>query len=373
MRIDSSIIGMESERRYTSSSTRYARFQVTDYSGGSAHGTTGTFGDLLNTGANENLGTQEDDEKGSGEKMATKDDIIDLRERVESMRSGRLNLRSSSISSLNEFRQYTIRYIFNIMFGGSRWSNFWGDNFSQNLTGAAYQNNVDNLKRLGISANVLTVKSGYAYEESEATSFSTKGTVRTSDGREISFNLDVFMSRRFSEYFEEEMEVLQVNTCDPLVINFDGDIAELTDQKFFFDIDGDGIEDEISQLGSGSGYLALDKNGDGIINDGNELFGPGSGNGFGDLAAYDDDGNGWIDENDAIWSKLKIWCKNPDGTDSLYTLAEKGIGAICLQSVGTDFALNDAANNTNGYIRRTGIFLYENGNVGTVQHLDLAK
>ena len=131
--------------------------------------------------------------------------------------------------------------------------------------------------------------------------------------------------------------------------------------------------DGVSYLGSGSGYLALDKNGDGTINDGNELFGPQTGNGFNDLAKYDADGNGWIDENDPIWSQLKIWCKNEDGTETLYTLAEKGLGAICLQNVATDFALNNDKNQTNGYIRSTGIFLYENGNVGTVQHLDVAK
>lgn len=54
-------------------------------------------------------------------------------------------------------------------------------------------------------------------------------------------------------------------------------------------------------------------------------------------------------------------------------MAEKGLGAICLQNAATDFALNNAKNQTNGYIRSTGIFLYENGNVGTVQHLDVAK
>lgn len=373
MRIDSSIIGMESERRYTSSTTKGGRFQVRDYNGRPAHGTWGNFGDLLNPDMGKNPETQGEGVKGNGENIATKDNIIELRERVESMRGGRLNLRSSSISSMNEFREYTIRYIFDIMFSGSsRWRSIFGDG-SGGAAVTGYQSSLDNLKRLGINANVLTVKSGQIYEESETTSFSTKGMVRTSDGREINFNVDVLMSRQFSEYFEEEMEVLQVNTCDPLVINFDGDTAELSDQKFFFDIDGDGVDDKISGLGSGSGYLALDKNGDGVINNGKELFGPESGNGFGDLAAYDDDGNGWIDENDAVWSKLKIWCKNPDGTDSLYTLADKGVGAICLQSVGTDFALNDAANNTNGYIRRSGIFLYENGDVGTVQHLDLAK
>jgi len=136
--------------------------------------------------------------------------------------------------------------------------------------------------------------------------------------------------------------------------------------------DADGEKEEISKLESGSGYLSLDKNGDGIINDGSELFGPKSGNGFGDLAAYDEDANGWIDENDEIWSKLKIWCKDEKGNDKLYTLAESGVGAICLQNAETNFTQGNAEN-VKGYIRKTGIFLYENGNVGTLQHLDLAQ
>ena len=107
--------------------------------------------------------------------------------------------------------------------------------------------------------------------------------------------------------------------------------------------------------------------------DGRELFGPGSGNGFEELAAYDEDGNGWIDENDVIFNSLKIWCKDENGNDRLYSLAEKGVGAICLQNVSTDFSLKNAKNETNGIIRNTGIFLYENGAAGTIQHVDMAK
>ena len=216
--------------------------------------------------------------------------------------------------------------------------------------------------------------------EQEDTSFSTVGTVRTKDGREIRFNVNVNMSRRCEEYYREELNVAQFALCDPLVINLDTDATELSDQTFYFDLDADGKEEEISML-KGSGYLALDKNGDGIINDGSELFGTQNGDGFADLAQYDEDGNGWIDENDSIWSKLKIWCKDENGNDVLYKLSDKGVGAICLQNVSTDFTLQgnrnaqdgtEKENATNGVIRKTGIFLYENGNVGTVQHVDMA-
>ncbi len=119
--------------------------------------------------------------------------------------------------------------------------------------------------------------------------------------------------------------------------------------------------------------LALDKNGDGVINDGSELFGTKSGDGFRDLAAYDSDGNGWIDENDEIWEKLLIWTRDEDGKEICYKLSEKGVGAIYTGNVNTDFSLNGADNAANGRIRRTGLFLYENGMAGTVQHVDVAE
>ncbi len=209
--------------------------------------------------------------------------------------------------------------------------------------------------------------------EAESISFSTEGTVQTSDGRSIHFNVNVGMSREFQQYYEHNMTMGTFSMCDPLVINLDTDLAQLSDQNFFFDIDGDGEKDQISRLGPGSGYLALDKNGDGIINDGNELFGTSSGNGFADLAEYDGDGNGWIDENDEVWSRLKIWCQDENGKDVLYTLAEKGVGAICLKNVSTDFTMKSQEGRTKGAVRSSGIFLYENGSAGTIQHVDMAK
>lgn len=87
------------------------------------------------------------------------------------------------------------------------------------------------------------------------------------------------MSRSFQASYEAYSESTYV-LCDPLVFNFEGNTADITDQKFMFDLDCDGKEEEISSLGKGSGFLALDKNGDGIINDGTELFGTKSGDGL---------------------------------------------------------------------------------------------
>ncbi len=207
--------------------------------------------------------------------------------------------------------------------------------------------------------------------ESEYTSYSAVGTARIADGREINFNVEMAMSRAcISESSSFTMEEYLVT--DPLVINLNSNTASVTEQKFVFDLDADGVTEDISFTGDGSGFLALDKNGDGTINDGNELFGTKSGDGFKDLAAYDQDGNGWIDEADNVFSKLKIWTKDANGNDKLISLKEAGVGAMYLGNADTKFHLNSAeTNKTNGIIQKTGIFLKENGEVGTMQHVDL--
>ena len=215
----------------------------------------------------------------------------------------------------------------------------------------------------------------FSYEERECTSYSAAGTVKCADGREISFNVDLNMSRSFSLYYERAVRTnpISVPLFDPLVLNLDGPAADFGDQTILFDLDSDGSLDEISAPTDGSAFLALDKNEDGTINDGSEFFGTKSGDGFSDLARYDSDGNGWIDEADPIFEKLRIFVCDENGNQKLYSLKDKGLGAICLSSADTDFDLRSADNSLKGRIRKSGVFLYENGGVGTIQHVDLAK
>ena len=91
-----------------------------------------------------------------------------------------------------------------------------------------------------------------------------------------------------------------------------------------------------------------------------------------ELSVYDSDGNGWIDEADPIFDKLKIWSKDEAGNDVLVGLGVRGVGAIYLGSVPTGFAIKDNENVTQGIIRSTGVFLREDGSAGTVQQVDLA-
>ena len=217
----------------------------------------------------------------------------------------------------------------------------------------------------------VTATSGFV-SESESVAFASSGMVKTQDGRSIDFNIEVSMSRAFTSQINTLTTQNYIKT-DPLVINLDTDIGSVTDQKFLFDLDSDGDEEEISFAGKGSGFLALDRNGDGRIGDGSELFGTKSGDGFKDLAAFDEDGNGWIDENDSIYSKLKVWTKDEDGNDYLINLKDADVGAIYLDNADTQFSLKDGNNRLNGEIKKTGIYLHEStGAAGTLNHIDLA-
>ncbi len=209
--------------------------------------------------------------------------------------------------------------------------------------------------------------------ESEAVSYQAQGVVKTADGKSIDIQMQLNMSRSFYESTSASLGFGSPagRLCDPLVVNYGGTAASLTQRKFNFDLDADGKLDEISFAGPGSGFLALDKNGDGTINDGSELFGPQSGNGFADLRGYDSDGNGWIDEADEVFSQLRIWSRDENGNDQLFTLKELGLGAIYLGETETQFQMKDAAGQMQGQMRSTSFFLRENGSAGYLHHIDL--
>ncbi|WP_050008132.1 hypothetical protein [Butyrivibrio sp. WCE2006] len=207
--------------------------------------------------------------------------------------------------------------------------------------------------------------------EQETTTYEAKGSVTTKDGRRIDVNVSTSMERcKVSEVFVPMASPMDV-LFDPLIINTGAKTTGLNDAKFKFDLDSDGKEDEISTLSKGSGFLALDKNDDGKINDGNELFGVKSGDGFKDLTEYDTDGNGWIDENDEVFDKLKVWYKTED-SDELKNLKDAGVGAIFLGAEETEFRLDGGDQVLDGKVRKTGMFLKENGEAGTIQHVDMA-
>ncbi|MDK2867001.1 MAG: hypothetical protein PWP51_1111 [Clostridiales bacterium] len=208
-----------------------------------------------------------------------------------------------------------------------------------------------------------------SYAEEETFQYRSNGIVRTEDGKEISFDYQLNMSRAFYESNSARLDFTQ-EVKDPLVINFDGKGIAFNHFDVEMDIDLDGQKDTIKGLASGSGFLALDKNANGRIDDGSELFGPKSGSGFSELSAYDMDHNGWIDEGDYIYKNLKVLQYNEDGSSEMLALSETGVGAIYLGAVDGNYQVKEAWELT-GAIKRSSIYLSEDGKAGVIHEVDL--
>ncbi len=209
--------------------------------------------------------------------------------------------------------------------------------------------------------------------ESQTLDFSADGSIKTDDGSRIDFSLDLEMERNyFSKSDSLKLTESGAALIDPLIINFNGSVPELSDVGFTFDLDSDGDNETIASLMPGSGYLSLDRNQDGLINDGSELFGPSTGNGFGELKAFDLDNNNWIDENDIIFENLSLWENDANGDLTITSIKEAGIGAIYLAGIETGFDFKNKNNGLLGSVKNTGVVLNEDGTVDTIQEIDLA-
>ncbi|MBO7356940.1 MAG: hypothetical protein J6U37_00240 [Lachnospiraceae bacterium] len=356
MKIDSYNIGMESERNYTRKMQRHETLNQSflSYSGFKEE--------------NPGLTPEEEESPASLTDQSANpvdDAFLSLNSKV---RAKEITSVDQARSEFNKLHHMMMREILALLTGIKPRRDNTCVNTEEGLTGYA----TAGISNMTMQVSHISIEEWV--EETETTGFSAEGLVKTSDGRELNVNLNIYMTRSFSAHFKQEVTMADLALIDPLVINFDTDATSLSDMTFLFDLDADGNAEEISKLNQGSGFLALDKNEDGIINDGSELFGTKSGNGFKDLKRFDSDGNGWIDENDYIFDKLKIYTKDYDNKDVLYTLKDLDIGAIYLGYGATEFALNNLSDNsTNGVIRNTGFFLREDGSAGSIQHVDFAS
>ena len=208
-----------------------------------------------------------------------------------------------------------------------------------------------------------------SYKESEKLSFSSKGKVKTADGKEINFDVSLKMSREYAVENNLNLKISNGEPVDPLIINYSGKAADFEKTSFEFDLTADGNLEKIPQLKAGSGYLVLSDNGK--VENGSQLFGPETGNGFSELAEYDLDNNGWIDEGDEVFSDLKIWTKDEKGNDRLFALTDKNIGAIYLGNIDAPYSHKSADNQSLAVNKELGLYLKESGQAGTIQEVDL--
>lgn len=159
---------------------------------------------------------------------------------------------------------------------------------------------------------------------------------------------------------------------DPLVLDLAGNGFSTTglSRPVRFDLDADGRMDSISAPSGDDALLALDRNGNGRIDDGRELFGDqhGAANGFAELARFDDNGDGRIDAADAVFDQLRLLRFDAQGRQQLQTLSEAGVSAIELRARDVDIALG-----AYDQIAQLGQFEFADGRSGKAADLLLAK
>jgi len=164
----------------------------------------------------------------------------------------------------------------------------------------------------------------------------------------------------------------------PIVLDLDGDGVEttLTTDGAYFDHDGNGFAEQTGWTLPDDGLLAWDRNSDGRISDRKELFGNNAllknnalaTNGFQALAEWDDNLDGEIDVNDAVWTNLKIWQDyDEDGfsaSDELWSPSDLGISSI--NTSYTNINYTDPQGNQH---KQEGTFTWSDGTTGTAREV----
>lgn len=251
---------------------------------------------------------------------------------------------------------------------------FHNSEFTKQLTEAITESKIDisqwqgNLQSSS-RGKLIEIQSVTQVKAHENLSFEALGKVQTEDGRIIDFMLALDFDRsteiQESAYFSSQVEMI-----DPLMLNINGGTVELTDQWFEFDLLANGSNKGLLKTAHGSGYLAFDKNNNGVIDNGRELFGPMTNNGFEELRQYDEDGNGWIDANDSIYSQLGMLTFNEEGAVFI-SAKDAGLGAIYLGAISSDYQLLSDEGKALGSIKQTGVGLSEQGQTLLIQEVHL--
>lgn len=188
----------------------------------------------------------------------------------------------------------------------------------------------------------------------------SRAATKSSKNKQIE-NVSITYERLEYRSVEINIEEQQVQEAEPLILDLDGDGLDLTDVRngdgVNFDITGDGKMENVSWAKADDGFLVYDRNGNGTIDSGKELFGDQHGalNGFEELAKFDNDNNNVINKDDSIYDSLKVWQDyNQNGvseSNELTSLKDMNITEITLEHNGKSERIS--GNRVEGYSNYT--------------------
>ena len=162
--------------------------------------------------------------------------------------------------------------------------------------------------------------------------------------------------------------------ADPIVLDLNGNGVKTTAVlgSTHFDFAGDGFAESTGWVSGDDGILVLDRNGNGVIDDGSELFGNSSrlangnlaANGFQALAELDGNGDGRIDVLDAAYGQLRVWRDiNGNGISDIgeiLTLAQAGV-----QSINVSYQDSTTVDVNGNSLKQIGSFVRADGSIGS--------
>jgi hypothetical protein len=200
--------------------------------------------------------------------------------------------------------------------------------------------------------------------------FEAAGTVVTEDGKAVTFQASFVNQSRSTSVERISLRAGDAQLKDPLVLLYSGTHAELTDRAEAFDLDADGTLERLPEVTNGA-YVVQDLNHNGKVDDGKELLGAISGDGFADLRELDQDGNGFIDSGDPRFNQLSLWNPSESDGSKLTSLADAGVGALYAGNVETPFGLVAQSGDLLGRVKTTGIYLTEAGDARPLEQIDV--
>jgi len=185
----------------------------------------------------------------------------------------------------------------------------------------------------------------------------------------LNYNFDLTSQR--TSYSRIEMTAAALK--DPLLVQFGSQaLGDIKSEKVF-DINQDNTLDELPIFSGDIGYLVFDQNGNQQADNGSELFGPTTGQGFMELAQLDSNKNGFIDAEDQAFEQLYIWQPNEDSSqaEQWMSLKEAKIQAISLSAINTPFNFYDQSGQIQAQLRQSSFSISDEGVARGVHQVDV--
>jgi len=223
-------------------------------------------------------------------------------------------------------------------------------------------------------ANNDIIKVEQWQSHSQSLSFQMQGEFEI-DGvaRQLSYEFSLESEYTSYQSFESSAAALK----DPILVQFGSrGLGEIVDQTSF-DINQDNKLDDLPIFSGDVGYLVFDLNNNGKADNGQELFGPQSGNGFNEMQLLDSNENGFLDVDDEHYHQLYLWQpgtgsqSQTEGNGQWLSLAEADISAINLNAQASPFSFYDNQGEIQAQLRQSSFAITGSGHAVGVHQVDI--